>query len=111
MAGVVELPLFLKEDVENELKMPSYIPHTLMTLIFSLIFVYGKFSRQAFGLCYTATTLDFQTFLYTCFDTCVVLLYSSSVRCGRRSIKLVLIAMNEVNPLYAYRILALKNIL
>jgi len=75
-----------------------------MTLIFSHIFVYGEFLRQAFGLCYNP---GLSNLLYTCFDTCVVLLYSSSVSCGRRSIALFPIAANEVNPLSAYHIHAL----
>ena len=39
-----------------------------------------------------------QTCFYTCFDACVVLLYSSSFSCGRRSISLVPIAVNAGNP-------------
>jgi hypothetical protein len=97
--------LFLCELWRNCLLKTSYIHDTNIFPYLRIlrIFTPGLWSS------YTATTLAFQTFLYTCFDTYVVLLYRSSVSCGRMSIALVPFPANEVNPLYAYHILALKN--
>jgi len=49
-----------------------------------LIFINGEFLHQAIGLCYTVTTLELQMCLYTCFGTCVILFYSSSVNLEER---------------------------
>jgi hypothetical protein len=84
-------------------------PYTLMTHIAN-IFIKKEFLLQTFGLCHTATTLDLQTCLYTCFGTCVILLYSSSVSCGWKPISGVPIAVNNGNPLYVLHSFALKNV-
>lgn len=74
------------------------------------IFIKGEVLLQVFDLCYTATTLDLQTCLHTCFDTCVILLYSSSVSLEERPFRLLPFLWIKVIH-FVVHILELKNIL